>query len=154
MQIPMILLTLVLLSSNAFANCVTNERGRVVCSNGSEAGGYNSRTGTAWKSTRNENGVATTQTSRAERPRPKMARAYIRVPMAKTVTRQHPATAVIEELGSKETASTVFSRDFSTRQASWRLHRTRNAGGTNDEYSMVEAIGCHCDIGDTGGMRD
>lgn len=98
MQVPVILLTLMLLSSNAYANCVTNERGRVVCSNGSEAGGYNSRTGTAWKSSRNENGVATTQTSRAERPRPKMARASIRVPMAKTATRQQTATAVIEAL--------------------------------------------------------
>ena len=65
MQVPVILLTLMLFSSNAYANCVTNERGRVVCSNGSDAaGGYNSRTGTAWKSTRNQNGVATTQTSR------------------------------------------------------------------------------------------
>src|SRR5579862_2171841 len=64
MQVPVVLLTLFLFSSNAFANCVTNNRGQVVCSNGSQAGGYNSRTGTAWKSSRNENGVATTQTSR------------------------------------------------------------------------------------------
>ncbi len=35
MRIPLIILTLVLFSSSAFANCVTNERGRVVCSNGS-----------------------------------------------------------------------------------------------------------------------
>ncbi len=43
MQVPVILLTLMLFSSSAFANCVTNERGRVVCSNGSDAaGGYNS----------------------------------------------------------------------------------------------------------------
>jgi hypothetical protein len=64
MRILLIVLALMVFSSSAFANCVTNERGRVVCSNGSEAGGYNSRTGTAWKSTRNQNGVATTQTSR------------------------------------------------------------------------------------------
>ena len=64
MEAPVILLTLMLFSSNAFANCVTNERGRVVCSNGSTAGGYNSNTGTAWKSTKNQNGVTTTQTSR------------------------------------------------------------------------------------------
>ena len=65
MRFLVIFLALMVFSSTAFANCVTNERGRVVCSNGSDAaGGYNSRTGTAWKSTRNQNGVATTQTSR------------------------------------------------------------------------------------------
>ena len=63
MRIPTILLTVMLFSSSAFANCVTNERGQVVCSNGEEAGGYNSKTGNAWKSERNQNGVATTQTS-------------------------------------------------------------------------------------------
>jgi hypothetical protein len=63
MRIPLIILTLVLFSSSAFANCVTNERGQVVCSNGYEAGGYNANTGRAWKSERNQNGVATTQTS-------------------------------------------------------------------------------------------
>jgi len=63
MRIALIILTLMLFSSSAFANCVTNERGRVVCSNGSEAGGYNANTGKAWKSSRNQNGVATTQTS-------------------------------------------------------------------------------------------
>jgi hypothetical protein len=64
MRISVIVLMVMVFSSSAFANCVTNERGRVVCSNGDSACGYNSRTGTAWKSTRNQNGVATTQTSR------------------------------------------------------------------------------------------
>jgi len=64
MRITIIILTLMLFSSGAFANCVTNERGRIVCGNGEDAGGYNSRTGTAWKSTKNQYGVATTQTSR------------------------------------------------------------------------------------------
>ena len=63
MRISLLILTLTLLSSNAFANCVTNDRGQVVCSNGSDAAGYNSRTGNAWKSERNQYGVATTQTS-------------------------------------------------------------------------------------------
>jgi len=63
MRIAVIILTLMVFSSSASANCVTNERGRVVCSNGEEAGGYNARTGNAWKSERNQNGVATTQTS-------------------------------------------------------------------------------------------
>jgi hypothetical protein len=83
MQIQVILLTLVLISSNAFANCVTNERGRVVCSNGSEAGGYNSRTGTAWKSSRNENGVATIQTSRGGEAKTKNGKGVYQSPSGK-----------------------------------------------------------------------
>jgi hypothetical protein len=83
MQAPVILLTLMLFSSNAYANCVTNERGRVVCSNGSEAGGYNSRTGTAWKSSRNENGVATTQTSRGGEAKTKNGKGVYKSPNGK-----------------------------------------------------------------------
>jgi hypothetical protein len=63
MRITVIVLTFMMFASSAFANCVTNERGQVVCSNGEEAGGYNGKTGNAWKSERNQNGVATTQTS-------------------------------------------------------------------------------------------
>jgi hypothetical protein len=84
MQAPVILLTLMLFSSNAYANCVTNERGRVVCSNGSDAaGGYNSRTGTAWKSTRNQNGVATTQTSRGGTAKTKNGKGVYQSPNGK-----------------------------------------------------------------------
>ena len=102
MRIPVIVLTLMVFSSSAFANCVTNERGRVVCSNGEEAGGYNAKTGNAWKSERNQNGVATTQTSAGGgKPRPRMVRVYIRALMAKTATRQHIATAVIDVLAPK-----------------------------------------------------
>jgi hypothetical protein len=50
-------------SSSASAECYTNARGRYVCGNGQEAGGYNAKTGNAWKSEKNQNGVATTQTS-------------------------------------------------------------------------------------------
>jgi hypothetical protein len=64
MQVIVVLLSVILLASSAHANCVTNMRGRVVCSNGTEAGGYNAKTGNAWKSQTNQNGVATTQTSR------------------------------------------------------------------------------------------
>ena len=83
MQVPVIVLTLMLFSSSAFANCVTNERGRVVCSNGSEAGGYNQRTGTAWKSTRNQNGVATTQTSRGGEAKTKNGKGVYKSPSGK-----------------------------------------------------------------------
>jgi hypothetical protein len=63
MRIAAIILTLMVVSSTASAECYTNARGRVVCNNGQEAGGYNAKTGNAWKSQRNRNGVATTQTS-------------------------------------------------------------------------------------------
>jgi len=62
-RIAAIILTLMVFSSSAFAECVTNARGRVVCNNGEQAGGYNAKTGNAWKSGRNQAGVATTQTS-------------------------------------------------------------------------------------------
>jgi Tfp pilus assembly protein PilX len=63
MRIAAIILTLMVFSSSAFAECVTNARGRVVCNNGEQAGGYNAKTGNAWKSERNQAGVSTTQTS-------------------------------------------------------------------------------------------
>jgi hypothetical protein len=64
MRVIVIALILMALSSSALAECTTNERGRMVCSNGQEAGGFNANTGNAWKSERNANGVATTQTSK------------------------------------------------------------------------------------------
>ena len=63
MRIAAIVLTLMVFSTSAFAECYTNARGREVCSNGEQAGGYNAKTGNAWKSQKNQNGVATTQTS-------------------------------------------------------------------------------------------
>jgi hypothetical protein len=63
MRIAAIILTLMVFSTSAFAECYTNARGRVVCNNGEQAGGYNAKTGNAWKSQKNQNGVATTQTS-------------------------------------------------------------------------------------------
>jgi hypothetical protein len=38
MRIAAIILTLMVFSSSAFAECVTNARGRVVCNNGEQAG--------------------------------------------------------------------------------------------------------------------
>ena len=63
MRILAILLLLMTFSASAFADCVKNARGRTVCSNGENAGGYNARTGKAWKSETNDAGVTTTETS-------------------------------------------------------------------------------------------
>ena len=58
---------------------------------------------------------------------------YIRVPVAKTVTRRHLATAVIEELG-KEAAPSVFSRDSDCAAPRVDAYtRYGTAGGTTDE---------------------
>jgi hypothetical protein len=107
MRIAMITLTLMVVfsmgvSSTVFAECYTNARGRYVCGNGQEAGGNNAKTGNAWKSERNQNGVATTQTSAGGEPRPKLVVVYIRALMAKIVTRQHIITAVIEVVWQNE----------------------------------------------------
>jgi hypothetical protein len=71
MRIAVIMTILMLLSSRAFATCYTNSYGHVECNNGEEAGGYNANTGNAWKSERNQNGVATTQTSKGGRAKTK-----------------------------------------------------------------------------------
>ncbi|MGO9055914.1 MAG: hypothetical protein ACLQBA_17725 [Candidatus Binataceae bacterium] len=47
MKVAMTILLLVALASSAFAECSTNAQGRLVCSNGNQAGGYNANTGNA-----------------------------------------------------------------------------------------------------------
>ncbi|TDG06439.1 hypothetical protein E1N52_21245 [Paraburkholderia guartelaensis] len=59
-----LLVACLIISSSAFAECATNNRGQTVCGNGSSAGGYNRNTGTAWTSQTNQNGVRTTQNNR------------------------------------------------------------------------------------------
>ena len=86
MRIPVIILTLTLmvLSSSVFAECVKNARGRTVCSNGEEAGGYNAKTGNAWKSEKNQNGVTTTQTSAGGEAKTKNGKGVYKSPSGKT----------------------------------------------------------------------
>jgi hypothetical protein len=78
--VAVIILTLMVFSSSVFAECVTNARGRVVCSNGQEAGGYNSKTGNAWKSEKNGNGVTTTQTSKGGEAKTKNGKGVYKSP--------------------------------------------------------------------------
>jgi hypothetical protein len=63
MRLALIIVTFMVLSSRVYAACYTNAWGHVVCNNGQAAAGYNANTGTAWKSERNQYGVATTKTS-------------------------------------------------------------------------------------------
>ena len=83
MRIAAIILTLMVFSTSAFAECYTNARGRVVCSNGAQAGGYNARTGNAWKSEKNQNGVATTQTSKGGEAKTKNGKGVYQSPDGK-----------------------------------------------------------------------
>jgi hypothetical protein len=80
MRILVIMVTLMLFSPSAYASCYTNEYGHVVCSNGQTAGGYNANTGTAWKSQRNQYGVATTQTSRGGEAKTKNGKGVYKSP--------------------------------------------------------------------------
>jgi hypothetical protein len=82
-RIPLIVLALMLFSSSLYAKCYTNARGQVVCSNGQTAGGYNSNTGTAWKSERNQYGVATTQTSNGGKAKTKNGKGVYQSPGGK-----------------------------------------------------------------------
>ena len=84
MRILTMLLLLTIFSSSAFADCVKNARGRTVCSNGETAGGYNARTGNAWKSEKNEAGVTTTETSRGGEAKTKNGKGVYKSPSGKT----------------------------------------------------------------------
>jgi hypothetical protein len=83
MRILVIILTLMVFSSSAFAECTTNARGRTVCSNGEKAGGYNANTGNAWKSERNQAGVATTETSAGGEAKTKNGKGVYKSPSGK-----------------------------------------------------------------------
>jgi len=83
MRILFIVLTLMVFSSSASANCVTRPSGRVVCSNGEETGGYNSKTCNAWKSEKNQNGVTTTQTSKGGEAKTKNGKGVYTSPSGK-----------------------------------------------------------------------
>ena len=84
MRILVIILTLMVCSSNVWADCVKNARGRTVCSNGEEAGGYNAKTGNAWKSEKNQNVVTTTQTSAGGEAKTKNGKGVYKSPSGKT----------------------------------------------------------------------
>jgi hypothetical protein len=79
-----IVLLLTVFSSNVFAECVRNARGRTVCSNGQKAGGYNARTGNAWKSETNNAGVTTTETSSGGEAKTKNGKGVYKSPSGKT----------------------------------------------------------------------
>ena len=85
MRISVIILIVMLCSSSVWAaDCVRNARGRTVCSNGEQAGGYNARTGNAWKSEKNEAGVTTTETSRGGEAKTKNGKGVYKSPSGKT----------------------------------------------------------------------
>jgi len=60
----MLLVVCSVISSTVLADCVKRPNGKVICSNGEEAGSYNPNTGNARKAEINGNGVTTTQNSR------------------------------------------------------------------------------------------
>jgi hypothetical protein len=79
----LILISSIGISSNASASCYTNQYGHVVCGNGEEAGGYNSRTGRARKSEKNQYGVATTTTSKGGKAKSKNGKGVYQSPNGK-----------------------------------------------------------------------
>jgi hypothetical protein len=59
-------------------------KGRTVCNNGQEAGGYNRSSGTAWKSEKNQAGVTTTQTSKGGEAKTRNGKGVYKSPNGKT----------------------------------------------------------------------
>jgi hypothetical protein len=80
----LVILACVVLSSSAFAECRTSATGRTVCDNGQKAGGYNSNTGTAWKSEKDSGGVTTTQSSKGGEAKAKNGKGVYKSPSGKT----------------------------------------------------------------------
>jgi hypothetical protein len=64
-----LLIGCLLYASGAFGadNCVTNARGKVVCSNGEQAAAVNPTTGSVTTAQKNANGVTTAQSSNGEK---------------------------------------------------------------------------------------
>jgi hypothetical protein len=83
MRLTAIILTLMLSSSSVYASCYTNSLGHVICGNGESAAGYNAHTGTAWRSERNQYGVATTHTSRGGEAKTKNGKGVYKSPNGK-----------------------------------------------------------------------
>jgi len=73
-----------IVSSQAFAACVREPSGRVVCDQGAEAGGYNPNTGNAWKAETNARGVTTTETSRGGEAKTRNGKGVVETPGGKT----------------------------------------------------------------------
>ena len=71
-------------SSTAFAECTRTPSGRTVCNNGEAAGGYNPRTGNAWESQKNGNGVTTTETNRGGEAKTKNGKGVVKTPGGNT----------------------------------------------------------------------
>jgi hypothetical protein len=75
---------LLIFSSSAFAECTKTPRGRTVCDDGQTAGGYNPKTGNAWKSQQNPNGSTTSQTNRGGQAVTKNGKGAVKTPGGKT----------------------------------------------------------------------
>ena len=81
----LVILACLFFTTSAFADCVTNLRGKTVCSNGQgEAAGYNPNTGTAFKAETNQNGVTTTQTNKGMETKTKNGMGVAQGPNGKT----------------------------------------------------------------------
>jgi hypothetical protein len=81
----LVILACMFFTSGVFADCVTNFRGKTVCSSGQgEAAGYNPNTGTAFKSETNQSGVTTTQSSRGGEAKTKNGMGVAQTPSGKT----------------------------------------------------------------------
>lgn len=81
----LVLLACLFFTSGVFADCVTNSRGKAVCSNGQgEAAAYHPNRGAVSRSLTNQNGVTTTETSRGGEAKTKNGKGVVQAPNGKT----------------------------------------------------------------------
>ena len=78
------LLACLAFASVASAECRKTPSGRTVCGNGQNAAAYNPRTGTAVKSTENQNGVHATQSSNGGQAKTKNGKGVYQAPNGTT----------------------------------------------------------------------
>ena len=78
------ILALILVCSTANAECTRLPSGRVECGNGAQAGGYNPRTGKAWKSETSPGGVKTYQSNTGAEAKTKNDKGVYKSPTGKT----------------------------------------------------------------------
>jgi hypothetical protein len=96
MRVILIILTLTMLSTSAFAECYQNSYGRTECNNGEQAGAITLILAPPGSQKKTKMESLRRRPAGAAEPRPKTERAYIRAQAARIVTRQRIATAVIK----------------------------------------------------------
>ncbi len=105
-----LLIACLFLASNLFAgDCVTNRRGKTICSNGKTAVAVNPNTGNAAVAQKNANGVTTTQTSNGGTAKSKNGVAVAQGSNGAVAVNSHTGNAAVAQKGANGVTTTQTS---------------------------------------------